>query len=492
VRPGYHYTPARNWLNDPNGLVWYDGEYHLFYQHNPHGTDWGNMSWGHAVSPDLFAWTELPVALAHTDAEHVYSGSVVVDHRDTSGFGVDGHPAMVAVYTSHDPISGRQTQALAHSLDRGRTWTRYAGNPVLDIGATDFRDPKVFWYEPGGYWVMVVVLALDHVVRFYRSADLRSWHHLSDFGPAGAVAGPWECPDLFELPVDDDPAHTRWVLVVSVAAGAVTGGSGVQYFVGDFDGELFVADDPAAYSWLDHGADYYAAVSFTDDPAGERVLIGWMNNWAYANDVPATASRGTMSVPRRHELATIDGRVRLVQRPVRQATWPSDPGLVLENTAVAPGVTPLPDAVRGGRLEIRVSFRPQRAERLGLHVRAGADERTVVGYDVRRASLYVDRTESGRVAFHPVFPGVHSAPLPVRDGLVSMTVLVDSTSVEVFAGSGEVVITDQVFPDPGSVGLALFAEGGSATVVDLAVTVLSSLDDSPAAEREIEASQLHA
>jgi fructan beta-fructosidase len=472
VRPGYHYSPARNWLNDPNGLVWYDGEYHLFYQHNPHGTDWGNMSWGHAVSPDLSTWTELPVALVHTDAEHVYSGSVVVDHRDTSGFGVDGHPAMVAVYTSHDPVSGRQTQALAHSLDRGRTWTRYAGNPVLDIGATDFRDPKVFWYEPGGYWVMVVALALDHVVRFYRSSDLRTWHHLSDFGPAGAVDGPWECPDLFELPLDEDPAVTRWVLVVSVAAGAVAGGSGVQYFVGDFDGELFVADDPAAYSWLDHGADYYAAVSFTDDPAGERVLIGWMNNWAYAHDVPATASRGTMSVPRRHELATIDDRVRLVQRPAPALARLRRASYEARDLAVDSGVTDLPEHVHGERLEIRAVLRPETATRMGVQVRVGPAERTVVGYDVERGTLYVDRRASGRVDFHPSFAAVHHAPVVARDGAVTITVLVDTTSVEVFAGLGECVITDQVFPDAESRGLAVFAEHGTGTLLELSISRL--------------------
>jgi len=481
-RPGYHYSPARNWLNDPNGLVWHDGEYHLFYQYNPHATDWGNMSWGHAVSPDLLRWTELPVAIAHTDTEQVYSGSVVVDHHDTSGFGVDGTPALVAVYTAADPVTGRQAQALAHSTDRGRTWTRYDGNPVLDIGSTEFRDPKVFWYEPGAHWVMAVVLASDHVVRFYRSEDLKAWLHLSDFGPANAVGGVWECPDLFELHVDDDPERTRWVLVVSIGNGGIAGGSGVQYFIGDFDGERFVADnladspDPAAVSWLDFGADYYAAVSFADAPGGQRVLMAWMNNWTYAADTPAWAFRGAMSVPRLLQLVTMDGRIRLIQQPVRQHPQ-HPPKLELRETTLGPGVAALPDSAHGDRLEIRAVFRPQTAQRVGLHVRVGAGERTIVGYDVALGSLYVDRTRSGHVGFHPEFSGVHSAPMHPQAGLVRMTVLVDTASVEVFGGRGESAITDQIFPGSESVGAALFADGGTADLVELSVTHLNSVNN---------------
>jgi sucrose-6-phosphate hydrolase SacC (GH32 family) len=323
---------------------------------------------------------------------------------------------------------------------------------------------------------MAVAMALDHVVRFYRSADLRTWQHLSDFGPAGSVDGPWECPDLFELPVDDDPADTRWVLVVSVGAGAPAGGSGMQYFVGDFDGELFAAADPAAYSWLDHGADYYAAVSFTDDPGEDRVLVGWMSNWAYANDVPALASRGTMSVPRRHELVTIDGRLRLVQRPVPALARLRRASYEARDLAVDSGVTDLPEHVHGERLEIRAVLRPETATRMGVQVRVGPAERTVVGYDVERGTVYVDRRSSGNVDFHPSFAAVHHAPVAATDGAVTITVLVDTTSVEVFAGVGECVITDQVFPDAGSRGLAVFAEHGTGTLLELSV---SPLDGEP-------------
>jgi fructan beta-fructosidase len=472
-RPGYHYAPARNWLNDPNGLVWYDGEYHLFYQHNPYGTDWGNMSWGHAVSPDLVTWTELPLAIAHTDDEHVFSGSVVVDHGNTTGFGTDGAPALVAVYTASHPGSGLQTQCLASSTDRGRTWTRYPGNPVIDIGSTEFRDPKVFWYEAGGHWVMAVALSTEHQVRFYRSDDLTSWQHLSDFGPAGAVGGVWECPDLFELPVDGDPADTRWVLVVSLGSGGVAGGGGTQYFVGRFDGTHFVPDDgDEPVAWLDYGADYYAAVSFADAPDDQRVLVGWMSNWAYAADVPPLSFRGTMSVPRVHRLATIDGRIRLLQQPVPGIAGLRGAAYTLDEVVLSDGVTSLPESTRGELLEIRAEFEPGSAERFGLLVRAGADERTVVGYDMSRGTLFVDRTRSGDVGFHSAFGDVHHAPLPLRDGLVAVTVLVDRASVEVFGGMGESVITDQIFPGDGSDRVALFAEGGDATVVGLSVTAL--------------------
>ena len=234
-RPRYHFTPERNFMNDPNGLVYFEGEYHLFYQHNPFGSDWGHMSWGHAVSTDLVHWRHLPVALREEGGVMVFSGSAVVDRRNSSGLcGRPGAACLVAIYAGHG--QGKQTQNLAWSRDRGRTWTRYAKNPVLDIGSKDFRDPKVFWHEPTGRWIMVVALSEERKIRFYGSADLKSWSPLSDFGPAGHTKGQWECPDLFELPVEGDPARRRWVLDVDVNPGAPQGGSADQYFVGSFDG----------------------------------------------------------------------------------------------------------------------------------------------------------------------------------------------------------------------------------------------------------------
>lgn len=240
-RPQFHFTPERNWMNDPNGMVFYDGEYHLFYQYNPFGDKWGHMSWGHAVSPDLVHWQHLPLALVEENGVMIFSGSAVVDWQNASGFGKDGKPPMVAIYTGHYTEKPLQNQQIAYSNDKGRTWTKYAGNPVLDIGAKDFRDPKVMWHEPTKRWVMTVSLPTDHKIRFYGSPNLKEWTLLSEFGPAGSVAGIWECPDLFELPIEGTK-EKHWVLIVNVSAGPPAGGSGGQYFIGQFDGTRFTPD----------------------------------------------------------------------------------------------------------------------------------------------------------------------------------------------------------------------------------------------------------
>ncbi len=241
-RPQYHFSPPKNWINDPNGMVFFDGEYHLFYQHNPSGIQWGNMSWGHALSRDLVHWEHLPLALAEEAGYMIFSGSAVVDSKNTSGFGQGGKPPLVAIFTGSNTQKPWQNQQLAYSNDRGRTWTKYAKNPVLDIGETDFRDPKVFWHEPSRRWIMAVAWPLQHQVRFYASPNLKDWKHLSDFGPAGSISGVWECPDLFTLRLENGNRAEKWVLVVNVGTGAPSGGSGTQYFVGEFDGKRFTLD----------------------------------------------------------------------------------------------------------------------------------------------------------------------------------------------------------------------------------------------------------
>lgn len=488
-RPQFHYSPVRNWMNDPNGLIWHDREYHLFYQHNPQGTAWGNMSWGHAVSPDLVTWTELPVAIPCLPREHVFSGSVVLDKADTAGFGVEGAPAMVAIYTASDPETGHQAQALASSVDRGRTWTRYDGNPVLDIGSSEFRDPKVFWYGRGGHWVMAVVLATERTVQLYRSDDLKSWVHLSDFRSDDVEPGIWECPDLFELRVDGEPDVFRWVLVISVVVPQASDAwTGVLYFVGDFDGVRFTTHEPVADATrLDFGADYYAAVSFADTPDNERVLMGWMNNWTYVADVPSAPFRGSMSIPRLHRLVTVDGRLRITQEPVPSVTERRSASYGVRDVTVAEGVSLLPAEASGEALHIRAVFRADSADRFGLHIRVGERERTVVGYDAASGQLYVDRTTSGEVDFHSSFPSVLYGPLHVDADGIALTVLVDSASVEVFGGKGECVLTNQIFPSPTSSGLAVFAEGGTATITELSVTRLgeaTNRERAPAEHRD--------
>lgn len=451
LRPAFHLTPPRNWMNDPNGLVHHEGEYHAFFQHNPHGLDWGNISWGHAVSPDLVRWEHLPVALEHTESEYCFSGSVVVDHDDTAGF---GSGAFVALYTSHEVATGRQSQAVAFSRDRGRTWERYAANPVLDIGSTEFRDPKVFRHD--GRWVMAVALATEHIVRLYSSTDLRRWEHLSDIEQVGAT-GTWECPDLFPVAFEDDPSRTRWVLIVSVQSGGPAGGSGTQYVIGDFDGFKFVPDPLLAPDWLDHGADNYAAVSFAGTPDDQRLVMGWMSNWAYAHATPADAGfRGAMTLPRRLALREVDDRTVVVQHPV-VATRPT-PTYTAQEPVRESAALP----VTGSRLHVRADLVPGDAGRVGLRLRVGDGEHTEVGYDVDSGCVYVDRTASGVDGFGAGFAAVHRAPYQPRDGVVPLEVHVDTSSVEVFAGNGEVALTDLVYPSPESTGVAVVAASGAA------------------------------
>ncbi|WP_198144580.1 glycoside hydrolase family 32 protein [Parafrankia sp. EUN1f] len=785
-RPQLHYSPAQNWMNDPNGPIFYQGKYHLFYQYNPSGNTWGNMSWGHAVSTDLVHWKELPLAIPQNDDEMVFSGSVVLDRNNSSGFGTAKNPPLVAVYTSHFKQSGKQAQSLAYSLDGGLSWTRYAANPVLDIGSNNFRDPKVFWYAPTKSWLMVVALSIEHKIGFYSSPDLKSWTHLSDFGPAGAVGGIWEVPDLFPLPVDGNTRNNKWVLVVNLNPGAVAGGSGAQYFVGTFDGKKFVADDAVTYTppagtvladfeggsyggwtaagsafgtapasgtlpdqqgvsdflgtglvnsflehdsstgtltspnftinqpylnflagggnhphvdgagdgspppgdvfadfegltfgqgwsatgdfttagpsapnlpgqigsrvldtcintcdpatgtiispdftithgwidfliaggnhpwggdgatainlvvdgqvvktttgnnsgdmdwtawdvntligkkahlevvdnatggwghvmvdhivfsdqaaqrrdmetsinllvdnqvvrsttgqnsesldwaswdlkdltgknaqiqivdhnnsgwghiladqfmladapatssiqrarWVDYGADFYAATTYNDAPSGKRIMIAWMNNWNYATSIPTSPWRSADSFPREVHLKTIDGKVRLVAEPVASlASLRRGGPVTLHDTTVRNRTLPLREA--GQVFEISSVLRQGDAQRFGINVRTGNGQQTQIGYDTTTGELYIDRTTSGDVTFDATFPGVHRAPLALQHGKLKLHIIVDASSVEVFAGDGQVTLTDQIFPDPSSTGLSIFADKGSAKV----------------------------
>ena len=495
-RPQFHFTPARNWMNDPNGMVFFDGEFHLFYQYNPFGDKWGHMSWGHAVSRDLVHWQHLPVALPEADGVMIFSGSAVVDRDNTSGFGKDDKPPLVAIYTGHYTSKPLQNQHIAYSTDRGRTWTKYSGNPVLDIGASDFRDPKVFWHAPTKRWVMTVAWSNERKVRFYASPDLKHWTHRSDFGPAGATGGIWECPDLFPLVCG---GKTRWVLIVNTSADAPAGGSGTQYFVGDFDGARFTldpsypgarppagggknGDKPGRASggealWLDRGPDVYAAVTWSDVPArdGRRLLLGWMANGQYAGDVPTSPWRSVMTVPRELVLRETPAGPRLAQKPVRELTRLRGPLRRFEGGTVAEAAAWLKrNAPPGEAFEIAVGFAPAPGGEAGLKLFAGGREATVVTVDRDKGRVSVDRTRSGNVAFNPKFSGVYAAPLPARDGRVRLHVLVDACSVEVFVNDGDPVLTALTFPSAESRGLELFGPGG-AKVEALEVWPLASV-----------------
>lgn len=328
ARPQVHFTPERYWINDPNGLIFHQGKYHLFFQHNPEGHAHRNMSWGHAVSEDLHNWTQLPLAIAHDNDEEIFSGSVVFDENNSSGFGSKENPPLVAVYTSAYKNRPLQAQSLAYSLDGGLSWQKYSLNPVLNRGTSDFRDPKVFRYTNNGenYWVMVTVEAVDHQVLFYRSENLKSWTLLSTFGPQGAVGGVWECPDLFPLELDANPNNVKWVLIVSLSPGGVYGGSGTQYFVGNFDGNVFTPDnfhEPitndkfglSQLDWLDWGRDCYAGVTFNGLPSNKRTLIAWMSNWEYVHSLPYSDWRNGMTIPRQLSLKSVEGKPQLFSAP---------------------------------------------------------------------------------------------------------------------------------------------------------------------------------
>ena len=416
-RPLLHFAPRRHWLNDPNGLVHHGGRWHLFFQHNPHSDHWADLSWGHAVSDDLVGWDERPVAIPQdTDAhgnptEYVFSGSVVPVGDD-----------LVAVYTSvrlpADPVEPRlQVQCLARSADGGETWLKDPANPVLDRGSTEFRDPKVFRDAAGDRWVMVAVEAVERLVVIYASDDLRTWTLLSEFADASVPAGPWECPDLFPLRVEGTDT-TRWMLLVSVASGAPGGGSGMRWWVGDFDGTTFM---PEHGDWLDHGRDCYAAVTWNDAPDGRRVLIGWMGNWAYAHVTPTVGWRGAMTLPRDLTLVATDAGPRLCQTPVRELAAYQRPDLGVD------------------RLE--VVLRPGDDEPSVIEVHGGALR---IGYDVTTNELMVDRAPT---RFSEAFASASRVAVPLVHGEVAVTVWVDRCSVEVFADEGRVVLTYLVFPE---------------------------------------------
>jgi levanase len=784
-RPQFHFTPKQNWMNDPNGTIFYKGQYHLFYQYNPSGTTWGNISWGHAVSPDLVHWTELPLAIPQDANEFVFSGSVVFDRTNSSGLGTAANPPLVAIYTSAQKAPpGIQEQSLAYSTDGGFTWTKYAGNPVLNLNSTNFRDPHVFWYAPTSNWVMVVALSDQHKVSFYTSPNLKNWTHQSDFGPAGAVGGVWETPTIVPLNVNGDPNRPKWVLVVGINPGAIAGGSGDQYFVGSFNGKTFTSDDqpyvppagtligdggfegadygnwtaagtafgtgpahsasptngaigngwvdsfgsadadtgtltsptftinqnyinfliaggnhpyvpggltappsgttiedfegdslpgwtgtgdfvgitpskenqsgqvgsgvldtcqagcdaaegtvtspsfpidhryldvlvgggnhpldgamptavavlvngnivasvtgnnsgsldwqamdlsayqgqqaqlqvidqsdgsngwghlivdnpvlsdtravgwadqtganlivngqvvrsatgnnspgldwaswnvstlqgqqaqvqivdqnngsdwghtiadnfeqagaPALSSvqrahWVDYGADFYAATTFNDLPGGKQILIGWMNNWNYAGNIPTSPWRSADSVPRELALREISGKIQLTQQPVASLTKLHTGPPVIGALKHITGTTSA--GISGPTLDLDGVFAPGTATQFGVNVHVGNGQQTQIGYDTTTHEVYIDRTKSGDVSFDPTFAGVQRAPLPLDHGLVRLHILVDTSSVEVFTDQGQVVLTDQIFPSPSSNDVTLFANGGTATLV---------------------------
>jgi sucrose-6-phosphate hydrolase SacC (GH32 family) len=484
-QPQIHFYSPHHWINDPNGPILLNGQYHIFFQLNPFGDQWGHMSWGHAISPDLIHWKQLPVALDEEKGTAIFSGSTVEDRENTSGLCDDaGKPTsgcLVAIYTGDS--ANKQSQNIAFSRDGGATWTKYASNPVIDLGLKDFRDPKVFWHAGSHSWVMVVSLADQHKIRIYRSKNLRQWEQASEFGPAGAISGVWECPDLFEIPVRDGSGKrvsSRWLLSVNLNPGGPAKGSADQYFVGQFDGFRFIQDHPGSGThWADWGKDFYASTSFSNIPADEdRVWIAWMSNWQYAGKLPSLPGRGEMTLAR---------RLYLRQPPAHPAPTPSQEPLLLVQEPIlavpdhkqyaamfgAPDFQTIAQAngsiaaqkQPGSVYVLRFTLAPGDASEAGVRLRRSAAnpndpaaEETVVGVDTSTGRIYVDRTRSGKTDWSPDFPARVSAPLKHSGEVaIPIQIVVDNNSIEVFADGGETVFTNLIYPAAASQGIAFYS-----------------------------------
>ena len=445
-RPQIHFSPREKWVNDPNGMVYHNGIYHLFFQYYPDSTVWGPMHWGHATSKDLIHWQQQPIALYPDSLGYIFSGSAVADKNNTSGFGKNGRTPLVAIFTHHDPKGekeGRnnfQNQSIAYSLDDGKTWTKYAGNPVLkNPGITDFRDPKVIWYEPQKKWIMT--LATKDRITFYSSANLKDWTKESEFGKElGAHGGVWECPDLFSL---DDNGKKVWVLIVNLNPGGPNGGSATQYFMGDFNGNRFTPIDSNT-RWLDYGPDEYAGITWSNT-GNRKIFLGWMSNWMYANVVPTVTWRNAMTIPRELKLKRIGKEIYVASEPVAELNLISSKPVTWQNVQVnnsfdvtkKTGNTSFP-----GRLDLTL----EKPDDFTVILSNDAGEEVIIGYDKQQQQYYIDRTKSGKTGFQKDFAGRHIASRIGKKAMMDLSLIIDVSSVELFADGGLTVMTEIFFP----------------------------------------------
>lgn len=441
-RPAYHHTPAYGWMNDPNGMFYKDGVYHLYFQHNPYGSTWGNMNWGHSYSTDLVHWTYAGDAITPDAWGTVFSGSAVVDKDNSVGF---GRNAIVAFYTSAKPTpwGDAQMQSIAYSTDDGKTFEKYPGNPVITSTEKDFRDPHVFRHEATGRWIMI--LAAGQEMRIYSSANLKDWTYESSFGKEyGSHAGVWECPDLFELPVEGT-SEKKWVLVCNINPGGPFGGSATQYFTGTFDGHKFTCDTkPEVTKWMDYGKDHYAAVSFDNAPDGRRVMIAWMSNWQYANQVPTVQFRSANAIARDVYLFRDKGVDYVGSRPVAEMTALRGDAVVSKKATLGELSVKKMFKTPSGAYEIDLAMAPQDGATVKLMLSNQKGEYVTVVYDGNMGTLSFDRRQGGDNKFSELFPAVTTAP--VHGKLTSLRVFVDKSSVEVFGNDGRAVMTNLVFP----------------------------------------------
>ena len=460
-RPHFHFSPQSQWINDPNGMFYFNGTYHLFFQHHPYSNVWGPMHWGHAHSTDLLNWTEDPIALYPDALGTIFSGSAVVDHNNTSGFGTENQVPIVAIYTNHDPEGEKngsirfQTQSIAYSLDEGQTWTKYDHNPVIaNPGIKDFRDPKVFWDTQNQQWVMA--LAAKDVVHFYRSTDLKNWGFLSEFGQnIGNHQGVWECPELFRLPVDGTDTQ-KWVLLVSINPGAPNGGSATQYFIGEWDGKTFVPDADFSHQmaqnhnfWLDFGKDNYASVSFDNHPRSDqkRIIIGWMSNWEYARDVPTQKWKNHMTLPRLLDVIPQGNSYRLRSQPiaaVRQKSiskkkWNA---LDIENSITLANTAELPL----DRLLLSGDFAIPQEGILQFRMTSPSGDELRFGYNSDTNEFFLDRSQMQIPSFSESFAKtIQTAPRTATASNSSLKIVVDKTAIELFFDGGQTVLSALFF-----------------------------------------------
>lgn len=442
-RPVYHHTPVYGWMNDPNGMFYKDGVYHLYFQYNPYGSMWANMTWGHSTSTDLTHWTYEGTAIVPDAWGAIFSGSCVVDKDNTAGF---GKGAVVAFYTSakSTPWGDIQSQSMAYSLDNGKTFIKYEHNPILTSTERDFRDPKVFWYAPGKHWVMM--LAVGQEMQIYSSGNLKEWKKESSFGAMqGAHGGVWECPDLVEVAVEGSK-EKKWVLICNLNPGGPFGGSAAQYFVGSFDGKKFVNESPTQTKWLDWGKDNYATVTWSNAPAGRCIALGWMSNWQYANNVPTTQYRSANTLARDLTLYRAGGELYLKSKPspeIKKARAEEKKISTFEVKGNYEVASLLAD--NKGAYEIEMTIENKGTSKIDFSLMNEKGEKVAMYYDVVRKQFVMDRSASGIVGFSRDFPAVTVAPVRNTDQ-IHLRLFIDRSSVEAFGEDGEYVMTNLVFP----------------------------------------------
>ena len=504
-RPSYHFTPLYGWMNDPNGMVYKDGEYHLYFQYNPYGSKWGNMHWGHAVSRDLIHWEHLDPAIARDPVGHIFSGSSVVDKKNTAGFGKD---AIIAIYTNNS-VNHDEVQCIAYSNDNGRTFTKYEGNPVLTPfdGLKDFRDPKVFWYEKDKCWFMIV--SADKETRFYKSKNLKKWDYVSAFGKGlGQQPCQYECPDFFQLPVNGDEKNKKWVMTMNINPGCWFGGSATEYFVGDFDGKNFTCPDANEVKWLDWGKDHYATVTFSN--TGSRVLaITWMSNWQYANLTPFKQNRGANGLPRELKLYEKNGKYYISEDVAPEARALRKGTKELGSQTVE-GEKAFTGATSGmeGAFEIEADVTADANGIAGIELYNNKRERTLIYIDMKEGKVVMDRTESGLTDFgkqsvpHDIelawdkqraaegkqpariensinykndFALATWAPLSLcQEGKKTfhLDIFADKSSIELFVDGGRIAMTNLVFPVAPYENVKLYSQGGKAEFQNMKIHTL--------------------